>query len=343
MSCTTYWYSCFWAAVTLALPGCGPSAAQTTPAQPIVNSAPPAGAPAPQSELQRLRKHLAHAEEKARHAGWLKKEVVEIPDPPAAIVLYEPAPDQAPATLVARFDAVSAAGSQVLTGQSGMVDVQKTKQGALLWDLRGNGSRSVVLHLTPCGASCGQAQPRVLDLTAAGFADATAAPECPTCATDLDRDRIPEFAYRMVNLKVAACARVSCGPSYALEVQVRGLESWEAGAFQRDLRDFIPLYFDRLRDAKRDAKRARRAKNKSEVCPLNALRVASELYVYGQLIGEKEADALKSADAVMAGYSMGPCEQEYDLLGPPRTWGELREELTKVKLQKLERWRQVKK
>jgi hypothetical protein len=181
----------------------------------------------------------------------------------------------------------------------------------------------------------------VLDLTAAGFADAKSAPECPTCATDLDRDRIPEFAYRMVTLKVAPCARASCGPSYALEVQVRGLESWEGGRFERDLRDFIPLYFDRLRTAKRDAARARRARNKSDVCPLNALKVAAELYIYGQLIGEQQADALKGADAAMAGYSMGPCEREYDLLGPSRTWGELREELTRVSLPKLERRRQV--
>ncbi len=329
--------------LALGAQGCGPSAPPPSHASPVAQvPAAPAGA-ATESGGQSLSQSIAQAEEEAKRAGWLKKEIVEIPEPPAAIILYEPVPEQAPATLIARFDAVSAAGSDVVSGESGMIDVLKTRKGALLWDLRGDGSHHVVLHLTPCGANCGQAQPRVLELTQRGFVNAKTAPECPTCVTDVDRDRVPEFAYRMFALKVAPCARSSCGPSYALEVAVRGVESWEGGRYERGLRDFIPLYFDRLRKAKRDAKRVRSAKNKSQICPLNALRVAAESYVYGRLIGEKEPHALKTADKIMAGYTMAPCSREFDLLAPPRTWGEIRDELTKASLPKLDRRRQPQK
>ncbi|MEZ4221604.1 MAG: hypothetical protein R3B13_11805 [Polyangiaceae bacterium] len=307
-----------------------PSPSITVPSSSAHEETPHAGSP--------YRQAVADAVAAAKEKGWLKKDVVEVVPNSAAIVLYEPTAEQAPAPRLTRFDAVAAGGASV-SGQSGMVDVAKTKSGGLLWDLRGDGERFVVLQLTTCGASCGQAQPKVLELTPKGFSDAGTAPVCPTCISDHDHDHVPEFTYPMLTLKVAPCSRASCGPSYALQVDVRGYESWESGRFDRELRDFIPLYFDLLRKTKRDAERVRRAANKQAICPLNALRVAAESYVYGRLIGEGEADALKAADQLMSGYSMGPCEKEYDLLAPARSWGELRADLRAMQLPALQRYR----
>jgi hypothetical protein len=325
-------------ALALALQACGGGETTNRPSAVPVPTTVKSKQPPTSDEVKAdraFRAHLQDVQREANRKGWLVSEVVTIPERRAAIVLYDPSERIAKATKTARYEAVSEHGP-VLSGESGMIDVVKTKRDALLWDLTGRGSDSVVLHLTPCGPHCGQAKASVLSLRNGRFEVPAHTPECPTCIQDQDRDGTPEFTYRMFALKIAPCARASCGPASALEVEVRGIESYHDGKYARDLRDFVPMYFDRLKEARTVARRVRRATGKSKTCPLNALRTAAEIYVYGRLIGENEPAALKDADSIMRGYDFRPCSKEYDLLDSPKDWEALRGELTAQTLPELQ-------
>lgn len=292
----------------------------------------------PDPRLRSFRENLEHAKADAERAGWQVKEVIEIPDHHAALVLYDPTPASAPATRVARVDAVGAGPYAVTSAESGIIDAIKTRAGSLLWDLRGDGSKSVVLHLTPCGANCGVAKPLVLELDAEehSFHRPAAAPDCPTCSSDEDGDGVPEFEHRLVSVAIAPCSRASCGPASALEVEVRGLERWNGSRYARDLARFVPLYAARLRQAKKDSESLKKTAHKSKICPLAALSVAARTYVYGRLAGESRADARSRADEILRGWDTRACTTEYDLLAPPKTLGELMKELEAVSLPRLE-------
>ncbi len=315
-------------ALVLASAGCA-GVTPTAGTAPVTVAAAPPPTPSrpPDPLLISFRQNLEHAKVEAERAGWVVKEVVPIPEHHAAIVIYGPTPEKAPASRVARVDAIGAGPYQVVSSQSGMVDVMKKRDGSLLWDLRGDGSKSVVIHLTPCGANCGVAKPLVIDLVEHGFKLASTAPECPTCLRDEDADGVPEFEVRLGALSIAPCSRVSCGPSSALLVEVRGLERWDGARYARDLALLTPLYAERLRRTQLDADVVRKSSSKSRVCPLNALSVATRLYVYSRLGGESRADALDRADRLMRGWDTLPCSTEFDLLAPPKRWRELQKEL----------------
>lgn len=293
--------------------------------------------PPPPSAARQLNENVRRAIVAAREEGWQHERTVDVPGRAAKIVLYQPTPESAPATKAMRADAVGASGAPY-TAFSGIIDVMKTrKEKSVLWDLTGEGPRFVVLHLTRCEPHCGTGQPLVLELDEhEAFRRARKAPECPTCMQDADRDGIPEFTYRMLELRIAPCSRVSCGPETALLVEVRGLESWDGETFARNLTVFRPLYEARSRAAQAEMKRVRRASRKKTVCPLDAIRVAAELFVYGRLTGMSEVEAFKASDRLMAGYSTDPCRTEYDLLATPKTWIELRSELVSAKLPTLD-------
>jgi hypothetical protein len=208
------------AAALLALAALGACAVRASPAEsasPVAVAPPPRvpsePRPPPDPELASFRNNLEQAKAVAERAGWLVKEVVEIPDQRAALLIYGPKPARAPSYRVARVDAVGAGPYRVISSESGMVDVMRTRAGSLLWDLHGDGSKFVVVHLTPCGANCGVARPLVLELAGDSFKAAAAVPECPTCERDEDADGVPEWEVRLASLSIAPCSRVSCGPS----------------------------------------------------------------------------------------------------------------------------------
>lgn len=332
------------AIVTLALAasscaGAAPPARSTEPVGVApVPSSPPGNPPDPAERS--FRENLARANEEAEQNGWLPKQTTLVPGHRVAIVVYAPKPERAPAYKVARVQAVGSGAYQVVSAESGMIDLMKTKQGSLLWDLRGDHSASVVLHLTPCGAHCGIAKPLVLELQDDHVRVQPVAPACPTCIHDRNRDGIPEFDVRLAALAVAPCSRVSCGPSGALLVDVRGFEVWDGKQFDRDLAELAPAYQALLEEARRAARRAERHGAKRKMCPLNPLQVAARLYVYSRLAGESRDDALKRADRVMKGYDFAACKTEYDLLAEPKPWSELREEMAGWELPRLQRQRE---
>jgi hypothetical protein len=290
---------------------------------------PPPPAPAPPSALDQAARRAIEA---ADRDGWIPKQTVQIQERNAVVVLYEPKPESAPATKAMRADAIGVTGAPY-TIQSGIIDVVKSPNQSVLWNLTGDGPRFVILNLVRCEPHCGAPAPVVLELSPRDeFSRAKSAPQCPTCIQDADRDGVPEFTFRMVELEIAPCSRVSCGPEVALRVQVRGFESWDGARFARNLRSFVPLYDRRLQAARAEVKRVRKASKKKTTCPLDAVRVAAELFAYGRLTGVTELAAFKEADTLMAGYSTAPCSREFDLLARPRSWVELRSELVSEKL-----------
>lgn len=325
--------------LALATGGCGATAVRAGQPDPVnVASMPPTprGAP-PNPELKSFRENLTRANDDADRAGWVVKETIEIPDHHVAVVIYDPKPERAPATRVAKVQVVGAGAYEVVSAESGTIDLMKSKQGSPIWDLRGDRSSSLVLHLTPCGAYCGVAKPLVIDIADDKPKAQPNAPACPTCIHDENGDGVPEFDVRLAELRVAPCSRVSCGPSGALLVDVRGLQVWDGATYARDLRELSPAYERRLARARRDAERLRKAKGKSRICPLNPLQVAARLYVWSRLGGESKLDALLRADEVMRGYRFDRCSKEYDLLAPPRDWPALRKEMEAWELPRLDR------
>lgn len=305
-------------------------------------SAPPEASaePALAAKLS-FQRNLDGALAAARDAGWVENRRVVVPGHNAALVVYEPTPDRARASVVQRIDAIGAGPHNVITRQSGMIDVVRTHDDKLLWNLRGKGAHSVVVTLTPCGAHCGIPETLVLDLVDDQFSVPGSAPACPTCRHDLDGDGVPEFDIPLLELSIAPCAYVSCGPVYALQVEIDGYESWDGKKFAKNLALFKPLYERALDKARGEAKQLASA-SKAGVCPTDALRVAGELYVYGRLTGQSSGVALGAADGVMSGYSMKPCKKKHSLLATPRDWSALRRELSGSKLPKLDAKRDVK-
>jgi hypothetical protein len=319
--------------------GCGATPTESQPG-PVMLPPPKSTASAAHQadpELASFRDNLAHAEDDAEKAGWHVTSEVDIPDRHAAIVLYHPDREHAPAYKSARFDAVGGGPYQVLSQQSGMIDVVRAPGGLYTWDLRGDRKSSVVIDLTPCGANCGVAKPLVLELDGDRFVVPSSAPEDPRSLRDDDHNGVPEFERGLVKLVIAPCSRASCGPSAALMVEVRGLETWDGQKYAMDLAELRPLYFERLKHTRREADSVRNEAKKSKICPLGAIQTAAELFVFSRFVGESRGDALRLADHVMHGYDTAPCATEYDLLAPPKSWNALREELSVVELPDLER------
>ncbi len=335
------------AAVVLALGGvvaCGGATRRTEPPVATVGVPAPSSSessepPAPEDPaLARklaFQNNLQRALAAARDAGWVENRRITIPGHDAVLVIYEPTPDKAQAMIQQRVDAIGAAPDNVITRDAGMIDVSRTKDGKVLWDLRGKGADSVLVELTPCGAHCGVPTTLALELHDDRFSVADSAPACPTCIHDLDGDGIPEFDFPLIQLSIGPCSYASCGNSYALEVDVQGYESWDGKRFAKNLELFKTLYERALQNAEQEAKQLGAAP-KAGVCPTDALRVAGELYAYGRLTGEPLGTALAAADAVMKGYSTKPCTKQHDLLAAPKSWRVLRGELSKTSLPTLD-------
>lgn len=323
-------------ACALVLASCNSGETLPAEAPPVRNSAPPPAPTGPPASGS-IGANLARNQEEAEAAGWQKKEVVELGSDAAIAIYKKQQPRNAPR--MARADAVTAGEYAPLSFVNGMIEVARAPGGSFFWDLRGDKSTSVVLNLTPCGAHCGVAAPKVVELVAGRFITPATQPECPTCMGDRNHNGVPEFEVALLRLDVAPCSRVSCGPSLFLRVEVRGYEAWDGTKYARELPEFEQLFFEKLKKTKADVARAKRSQKKSKICPLSVLQTAAELFVYSRYIGESRGDALDQADDLMKGYSLEPCRREYELLGAPKTWPDLLSELSSAKLPELARQR----
>ncbi|MCA9587536.1 MAG: hypothetical protein KC657_19550 [Myxococcales bacterium] len=261
----------------------------------------------------------------AEAAGWRHEETSRVPGRGLAFVRYgSPATPQQ-----GLFELVGATGAPQRI-QASMFRVVTPRAGGTLWDLRGDGARFAIVETEECGANCQPAEHHVFEARGDSWVRPVSAPMRPTEGRDEDLDGVPEFPVALAHLKIASCARVACGATYELAVEVEGLESWDGVRFARDLLVLRRLYIGRLAAAGAAGAAARARPDKANVCPIDALQAASSIFIYLRIHGVGAAQALAEADKTMAGYSTDACNRvgpQAGWLSDVRPWSALRAEL----------------
>lgn len=212
--------------------------------------------------------------------------------------------------------------------------------GAAFPDLRGDGARFAVVEAQRCGAGfCAWPRARVFEARPGVFVEAQG-PSHPASLADVDGDRLPDFAVELVQVPLCeGCdpARVPDGEDGEALIVV-GLESWEAGAWARDLASFERWYRDGLAEARADAKAlaAIKPKERQKRCPRDVIQDAAIVLVFARVLGAPAAKASAEADAIVAGWDAKACPA---MRGARRPWGELKKELASAPLPTLTRKR----
>ncbi len=307
--------------------------APTTP--PSAATLPAPAAPPSAATPVTIDVRLAQARAAAQTAGWTHHDTTRVPGRSLGFVHYT----NPTSPLNERLDVVGETGA-THTLEASTFEIQKTKAGSMLWDLRGDGARFAVVEATECGANCTFPTQHVFEARGGAWVRPASVPRSPTMGRDDDHDGIPEFPVHLASLVVASCPRVACGPAYALSVDVEGLESWDGARFATDLRPLAPLYAPKLVAAQLESVAARAQPDKGNVCPLDALRAAAKVFVYSRLFGADATQALAEADKTMAGYSTATCERVGDQAGylsDVKPWSALRAELWRVTVPRLTR------
>ena len=322
----------FWLLAVGLTVACGTAPNREPRPAPVVSPRPSGPKPPPRLDHERFIEHLETAQSRAQELGWVLKSKRLVENRLAGLLFYSKSDVKNQERRRERFDAVSLAAT--ISRESGRIELALDRSKRPLWRLRGDEREYVVVQLTSCEKrrDCGHARALVLELSGSGFAVAQAAPQFPASLQDADRDGVPEFTYPLVGLEIATCRRKSCGPTRTLMATVLGYESYRGGDLRRDLRSLVPLYMRRLAESRRAAQRLARVRGRKSICPLAAIKVAAELYVYARLVGERSEVAMAPADKLMKEYSTGACFKEYELLDRAKTWPELRKELVEIAL-----------
>jgi hypothetical protein len=251
--------------------------------------------------------------------GWVVNRTIEIEAGPAVVVVSEPSRGQAAGTMTSRVDVVGPGPFRELFKETSLVDVIRTPDDdAPVWNLRGDGGAQVILSLTPCGANCGLPEQWAVELTDAGPHEMFPVPECPSCTVDETVAGVPVLA-EYIELTIASCARVSCGPTYALSVRVPKLVMWDGEAFSSSAAPLRRVYEARNHEQGRVTSTA--------ACPLEQLQGAAELYFQTRVLGTDAAEARRGVNQEYPPQSTIPCQKTHSLLSTPRSWDQLLDEL----------------
>lgn len=274
---------------------------------------------------------VARAQADALRDRWQPTNTV-VASPDAAIVFSQSGSGGLDA--MTRADAVSTTGAPIRL-EASRLDIAKPATGGVLWNLRGDGARFLVVLPSSCGANCQPEAPRVLELLPTGWARPAQVPERPDSARDEDGDGVPELSFTLAHVHVAPCPRVSCGHTYEVGVTVDGLEGWDGARFARNRPSFRRLYEARLAAAKAEAFNLQTYGDKRQ-CPTAALSAAARVYLYSRILGEPDAIALRSADTAMQGFDTARCaEPTGPANGTPKPWPAIRAELARTQLPSL--------
>ncbi len=259
--------------------------------------------------------------------GWIVNRTIEIDRGPAVVVVSEPGRGDAE-PMVSRVDVAGPGASRELFRETSVVDlVRHPVDESLVWDLRGDGGKQVVVTLVPCGANCGLPEFWVLELGDDGPREMSPAPPCPSCVVGKTADGVPVLV-EDVELTIASCARVSCGPTYALSVTVPKLLLWDGSRFSDTAAALRPVYESRHRE--------RAVISSAAACPVSSLQAAAELYFQLRVLGMAARDARRAVDREYPPRPMSPCLKTHALLSTPRSWDALLDELEGVGIPVLE-------
>ena len=221
----------------------------------------------------------------------------------------------------------------ILLGRSKVISTSLTSgyrilsapNGALLWNLRGNGPRFLVLEESLCNFAT-SINIFGLDENDEWFVvEGDARPSCVTCTPPKEQisGGAPLFSRFAVSMTVA-----SGGPYFPTSAVVYVIEAWDGQRFRADLPAFMPLYEKRLAAARKAGKQARAVGSKG--CNVEVFVRAGEIYVYSRMLGKPEKVALAEADELVRGISTKACEKNHEgsMYGTQSyDWDSMREEL----------------
>ncbi len=266
-------------------------------------------------EERRFRDNVEHAREVADAKGWRLARRFDLSGR-AAVLVFRGGGRECFVTVDARRE------QDPVIKDAVRVRVARSHDG-LLFDLRGDGARFIVIRLEPDGGTA------VLELDGDTLRETDATPRNPTQGTDLDGDGVPEFPAPLVEIDLGPCPSTVCGPDAEKSIVIQGYESWDGATFSRGLAALQPLYARRLWQARAEAADlgAVGRRTKAAACPLDALRVAGEVFTYGVLAGQNREAAIREADAAMTGYSTAPCQRLLSMPQLPRAWRRIRADL----------------
>lgn len=256
--------------------------------------------------------------------GWLLREYHVTSKHDAAIGILdqvEPLADcnrGQPLVLVGHREVLS-------TGLTSGYSLLSAPNGTLLWNLRGDGPRFLVVEERLCNFA---STTRIFGIDEHGewvSLEGDARPSCVTCTRPKEEalEDKPLFSSYAVSLTLA-----SGGPYFPTTADVYLLEAWDGQRFRTNLPAFAPLYERRLAAARDEGKRARRLG--SSKCNRGLFLAAGEIYVYSRVLGNSEAAALAEIDRLVKDISTKPCEKNHDdsIYGAQSfDWATIRDEL----------------
>jgi hypothetical protein len=226
-------------------------------------------------------------------------------------------------------------GRVVANEEAGNIEIEKTAAGGLTWDVRGDGIQSILISKADNGAQGGLQWVRYGESV---FAER---------ATDrwiAGNHDVPEHHQGIVALADGRpgfvgdlhCVQLVTLPTAVEDhVCVGGLRAWDGKTFADDLVEFRLIYQRWLNEA--GSKAAGLARN-PKACPHEELRTALALYCYRRILGESEADARASSDAVMRGLDPKLCRDPAALAEYPTPgWPEILSDLRAASLPRLGR------
>jgi hypothetical protein len=256
--------------------------------------------------------------------GWLLRDLHSVPGHEATVAVIDQQEPLAscnrsqPLLLLGRKDVLS---TSLTSGYA----LLSAPNGALLWDLRGDGPRALVVEERLCNFATTTAIYGLDEKGEWNQWEDDARPSCVTCTRPKEEtlDGKPLFSKFAVSLMVA-----SGGPYFPTSPYVYLIEAWDGQRFRTDLPAFAPLYERRLLAAREMGKRARARGSSS--CNAEIFLAAGEIYVYSHVLGKNQAAALAEVDKLVKGISTKPCAKNHEgsMYGTQSyEWADMREEL----------------
>jgi hypothetical protein len=318
------WPLCLVGLLACAPPSATPAPRSVAPSAPEPCDAPPPVAkPAEPVGADPLVGRITDAVARLPSHDWFVKELHVVPGRAAAFALADQLTPFAQCNSAQPI--VFAGMKKVLVDEVYSPATVKASGDSVFWDLRGDGSRSVVVEAPLCGFASTEI---LFGLGGDGEwsrLEGDARPRCALCERppEATLGNRPLFSFYFTSLMLA-----SGGPHATTSAGVLGIEAWDGERFRADLPALAPLYQRRL-DAARAAGKAARARG-GKGCNVAAYQAAGDIYVYGRILGATDASAMAEADAVVAGIGTRPCaaahaESMYG--GTSYDWPEIRDRL----------------
>jgi len=195
----------------------------------------------------------------------------------------------------------------ISTGLTSGYRILSAPNEALLWNLRGNGPRFLVVEEALCNFGSAVSVFGLDENDEWFVAEDDARPSCVTCTRPKEeiKGSPPLFSRLAVSMTVP-----SGGPYFPTSADVYLIESWDGQRFRTNLPAFMPLYEKRLAAARKEGKRARA--RGSVPCNVSVFESAGEIYVYSRMLGKPADAALAEATELVRGISSNACEKYHE-------------------------------